>query len=393
MRLRGDWLAASAAAMLMVGLTGCAAAPKPAAKPSPKVAQKPQAPGQPEEAASPQVQSLAAQSRRDVQAILNAKRDSQQDADNPIDTAAVATSSKSPRKPVVWNEPARSKPAAKAESSVSQPPLGRAPAESLNAASDKPAGAATRPAIGPERLKTLMVDLARELNANAAYSEAPLKEIMVMAAMSMVDPERKLNPEAFQKLSDKERELLGKLQDFFAELGKSLDNKSDTEQTIVEAVTKLRQSLVKAPQLSLPHVALCTRVAGFGDYQVFERNSFLAGSEQKVIVYLELDGFASELNQRNEFVTELAQQIKIYSDRDGIPVAGSDDWQSVVDTTKNKRKDFFTVQIVTLPKALSVGKYQLKVHIRDDKSQAETEATIPFEMVADPKLAAPLPGK
>jgi hypothetical protein len=388
MRLRGDWLAASAAAISILGLAGCASAP-PAAAPAVRTAAT--QPAKSDGAASPEAQSLAAQSQRDVDAILNARRENPASAaDN--ENASAATAAKPPRKSVVWNDPGRSNSKTKPDSSA-QPPLGRAAPEALDLTHEQPGGATTRPNIEPQRLKQLMVDLTRELNANAAYSEVPLKQIMVIAAMSMVDPDRKLNPEAFHDLSEKERELLSKLQDFFAELGKSLDSKSDSEQTIVEAVTKLRQSLVKAPQLSLPHVALCTRVAGFGDYQMFERNSFLAGSEQKVIVYLELEGFSSELNQRNEYVTELAQQIKIYSDRDGIPVAGGDDWQSVVDTTKNKRKDFFTVQIVTLPKALSVGKYQLKVRVRDDKSQAESEATIPFEMVADPKLAAPVPGK
>jgi hypothetical protein len=44
--------------------------------------------------------------------------------------------------------------------------------------------------------------------------------------------------------------------------------------------------------------------------------------------------------------------------------------------------------VITLPKALSVGKYTLKVRLRDEKSGAETEGSLPFEMVADPKLAA-----
>jgi hypothetical protein len=35
-----------------------------------------------------------------------------------------------------------------------------------------------------------------------------------------------------------------------------------------------------------------------------------------------------------------------------------------------------------------VGRYQLKVRVRDEKSAAEAETSIPFEMVADPKMAA-----
>src|SRR5262245_36318197 len=253
MRLRGDRLAAAAAAILAVGLTGCAATPPAPNPPQAKTAQKPPEPKETGNTASPQIQALAAQSQRDVEAILNARRDNPPAVgdQNQVASAASAGPSKGPRKPVQWNEPARSSGPSKAEPTGSQPPLGRAPAESLTPPNDKPSGAATRPSIEPDRLKKLMVDLTRELNANAAYSDAPLKEIMVIAAMSMVDPERKLNPEAFHDLSDKERELLGHLQDFFADLGQSLDSKSDTERTIVDAVTKLRQSLVKPPQLAL----------------------------------------------------------------------------------------------------------------------------------------------
>jgi len=231
-----------------------------------------------------------------------------------------------------------------------------------------------------------MVDLSRELYASGAYSQTPMRELLGIAAMSLIDPQRSLDPQAIPDLTDKERELLGKLQTFFADLGKSLDGKADAEQAIVDAVAKLRQSLTKEPELKLPTIALCTRVAGFGDFTPFDRLSFLAGSEQKAIVYLEIDGFASEVNKKGEYVTELAQQLVIYSDRDGIPV-WKEDWQSAVDTSKNKRQDFFTVQVITLPKALSVGKYQLKVRVRDEKSSAEVEGTIGFEMIADPKMA------
>ena len=45
----------------------------------------------------------------------------------------------------------------------------------------------------------------------------------------------------------------------------------------------------------------------------------------------------------------------------------------------------------TLPKALSVGRYHLKIRARDERSRAEAETSIPFEMVADEKLAASVP--
>jgi len=40
---------------------------------------------------------------------------------------------------------------------------------------------------------------------------------------------------------------------------------------------------------------------------------------------------------------------------------------------------------------LSVGRYHLKIQVRDETSGAESEESIGFEMVADPKLAASVP--
>lgn len=261
------------------------------------------------------------------------------------------------------------------------------PAASTSAAASQPA--ASQPdasTLRPDRIRQLTVDLARELYAAGAYSENPLRELVVIAAMNMSDPERRLDPAAIPDLTDDERQLLASLQTFFTSMGESMDKGSELSAGVASAAAALRSALVHEPQLKLPSIALCTRVGGFGDYSPFERNAFLAGAEQKAIVYLEVADFVSEVNQNNEFVTELSQQLTLYSDRDGIPV-WKEDWQPATDVTRNKRQDFFTVQVIKFPKALSVGRYTLKVRVRDEKSKAESETGLPVEIVADPKMA------
>jgi hypothetical protein len=341
--------------------------------------------------AAPETSALAAQSQRDVEAILKARAAAKDRPPASPSSESSAAESQS-AKTIVWNE---TQPRIHPREARQEPPKPQPSAST--AAADKPApppaaSSSTPAALEPDRLKKLVVDLSRELYATGAYSHAPLRELLVIASMSMIDPQRRLDPQAIPDLSPPERELLGKLQAFFVELGTRLDGKSNAEQAILEAISKLRESLVKEPILKLPTLALATRVGGFGDFSCFDKNSFLAGSEQKAIVYIEIADFTSELNQKNEYVTELAQQLTIYSDRDGIPV-WKEDWQTAVDKSKNKRQDFFTVQVITIPKALSVGKYQLKVRVRDQKSHAEAEGTIAFEMVADPRMAASFTGK
>jgi len=371
--------------------------------------------GTDDEPISPVARQLEQQSQRDVEAILRgrlAETNTESDGIDPIATPPIlpmpAAPETTPSRAIVWTdrhamESAHAGTDAAAQpSNDSTPPTPQpnqpvaidpspapsaitelaSPGVSVNATSPE-----TAAALQPDRLKQLMVDLSRDLHANAAYSETPLKELLVISAMSMVDPERKLNPDAMPDLTEKEREVLTKMQTFFTDLSASLTDAAGAPNGVAVAANTLHDSLIQKPELQLSTTALCTRVGGFGDFTPFSKNSFLAHSEQKTIVYLEIGDFTSQPNDKGEYVTELSQQLIVYSDRDGIPV-WTEDWQSAVDVTKNQRQDFFTVQVITLPKALSVGKYTLKIRVRDEKSGAETEGSIPFEMVADPKLAA-----
>jgi hypothetical protein len=335
---------------------------------------------------------LAALSARDVRHFLERQK-------TPADGA---TSDSEPDRPRVrtgdeirWTAPAGTAPQPH-ELPASEPTTARSsellllPDESDHVA-DAPvqpeAEAAARAAtVDLDRVRELIVELSKELYREASYSDMPLRELMLIAATTIVTPDRAIQPDAIPALTPRERELLGHFQTFFTQIGTSLDGSRTADEALQHAVDELRAAMSTKPQLYIDTMALCTRVGGFGDYDPFNRYSFLAHSEQQAVLYLELSGFTSELNQQNQWVTELSLQLMIYSDRDGIPV-WSENWQSAVDISRNKRQDFFMVQILTLPRALSVGRYHMKVHVRDEKSLAEAEGSITFEMVADPKLA------
>lgn len=237
-----------------------------------------------------------------------------------------------------------------------------------------------------DQLNDLIGNLSRSLYHEASHADMPLRELLLIAATTMIDPDRALAPEALPGLTDREREMLSEFQNFFQQLGKNLDGSREAEEVLLESIETLRASLHTDPILSIGELALCTRVGGFGDFDAFNRYTFLAHNAQQAIVYIEIDGFASEINDDGEWVTKISQQLVIYSDRDGIPV-WREDWQTAVDKSRNKRGDFFLVQLITLPKALSVGRYHLKVRIRDEINGAEAEDGMQFEMVADPKMA------
>ena len=326
-------------------------------------------------------------------------------------TAVSFPADPSPRPPEIrWNIPG-APPSAGAgqpelptsESAVKQPQFETADAETTDdvaqqpLATDAPAGLTLRSDILDEpllagsatqvdRAAVLIVELCAELHRQAAYSDRPMRELLVIAATTMLDPERAVDPKQIPGLTNRDREVLRLMQEFFAGLGRELESRGDPEQ-IAAAVATLSRAISQQPTVRLSNAGMCWRVEGFGRYEPFSANSFLAHSKQQVIIYVEVGDFASKQNPAGEWVTRLSQKLIIYSDRDGIPV-WQEDWQAAVDRTKNRRTDFFLTQIMTLPEALSVGKYQLKVRMRDEESKAEAETTIPFEMVADPKLAA-----
>ncbi len=332
--------------------------------------------------ADPWADAMAEQTRRDVEQMrrLSRTRD---------EVAAVPPE-------IQWNDAATRGPPVGGALLPEAPPLPKDPPR-------RPVGhvrAGDEPAEPPvetvpvtttatDRLDRLVVELSAELYREAAHSDMPLRQLLLMAAIAIQSPDRPFAPEALPGLTDRERDLLGRMHAFYVELGRELARSGDPE-AVVRAVETLHRSLAVEPRLALPRVALCPRVVGFGDYDEFSRNAsghytFLAQSGQQAVIYVEIEDFASELNDKGEWVTQLSQQLVIYSDSDGIPV-WREDWQAGVDASRNKRADFFITQVITVPRRLSVGRYQLKIRIRDEQSGAESETAVEFEVVADPRM-------
>jgi len=245
------------------------------------------------------------------------------------------------------------------------------------------------PPLTGRTLDELLTSLRAELYQDASRSDMPLRELLMIAAMSMIDPDRAIEPDAVPDLTDDERELLAKLQAFFAGLGAELDGSRASEEVVEEAVAGLRQNLLNLPQFEILNAAYCWRVEMFGDYEEVPRYAFLAHSKQQVILYVEIDGFTSERNVEGDWETKISQKLTILTQADGVPV-WQDDWRTSIDQSREQRRDFYTTQILTLPEALSVGSYVMKVRLRDEVNGAESEKSIPFTLVADPRMAASL---
>ena len=144
---------------------------------------------------------------------------------------------------------------------------------------------------------------------------------------------------------------------------------------LVEAADRLRTQ----SDLSIPKIALCSSVKGFGQYEAIEPR-FPANAEAKAILYCEIENFSAQLNDQQQWTSELKLEAVLYAE-DSLQV-WSDKAERVLDSSRNRRRDFFIRKFVTLPKNLGIGRYLLKVSVTDEQANHIAESTLPITVVA-----------
>ncbi len=253
----------------------------------------------------------------------------------------------------------------------------------------------------PAALQTaddVVVDMAMRiaalLRAPVAEGQGRIPEPLALASIEALRPGSLAeldNPSSVlsSRLSSEDRETLRNARDRVA------SDTSAATQAISQSINKV------APQatLTITRSALAKKVSGHGRYEPFPGETFMAGRPLRAIVYVELENFAArparvgDPIQRGIPVTEqvsvdLAQSISLFHDATGL-LAWHRPAQAVVETGRSKRRDFYLIQLIELPATLGVGKYNLKVTVRDNTTGAETEAVLPVHLVADSALASP----
>jgi hypothetical protein len=147
----------------------------------------------------------------------------------------------------------------------------------------------------------------------------------------------------------------------------------------IRPLLDMSDRLKSQAELSVPTVALCKRVDGFGKYEPVDPVRFPAGRENATIVYCEIENFESHMNEKRLWQTQLTQQVTLFTET-GMLV-WSDKTRPVTDECRNRRHDFFLYDLVKLPGNLTIGRYLLKVSIEDRLAHRVAEATVPVEIV------------
>jgi len=231
--------------------------------------------------------------------------------------------------------------------------------------------------------------LAERLLRDARATDVALKPWLARAALAAIDPAYELTAADLSQLSPENRRLVSAYQRLFARIGRSTGASAASDRRMLEDLAEeLADAIDQRKPLTIGNLKLCKKVNGFGVYETFGKNVFLAGQSHPMIVYAELDHFRSDVGPDGKNRVRLTQEVVLYNDADGLPV-----WRqrpvAITDESYNRREDFFVVQVIRLSDRLTVGKYQLKVTITDDVGQSVDEATVPIQIVADPELAKP----
>lgn len=244
-----------------------------------------------------------------------------------------------------------------------------------------------KPAPSPASLSR--AELLAELHGRIADSDDPATiKALGLAGLALASPDHALSDDALGDLPPTQQQLVRRFHGLFASLGKQI---AAGETINRDKVADQLNALIGEQPLSIRKAMLCRRVRGYGVYEEMPGDAFVAGREHPIVVYAELDHFKVQPADDHLYnhQVKLSQELVLYNESDGLAV-----WrqpaETIVDESRNRRRDFYTVQPTRLPARLTVGKYILKVRVRDHHGGTRDEVSVPINIVADPSLVKPL---
>jgi hypothetical protein len=239
------------------------------------------------------------------------------------------------------------------------------------------ASATQSPGLSAERLEETLAQKIRD-------DPQDLESQLNYELMLFIEGEPVPSMSALAGLRDEDREVLSAIMDGLSNFrsvirsGQNLLLASKTGPLIAMADRLRTQS-----ELALPTVALCSMVKTYGVYTPMDSSRFIAGRENQVVVYCEVQNFQSLLTHDNQWQTQLTEQIVLYTESGLAVWPERSQPQPVVDLCRQKRHDFFIARLVTLPANLSVGRYLLKLTVTDQEAHRVAESSTPIALVAE----------
>lgn len=287
--------------------------------------------------------------------------------------------------------------------SVPPPPAEAAPNTGLSSAPAEPAPPGPAPAASAEqRVAAQAADLRKALQERATLR--PFTTAFSLTLLDALSPAGQSDPGS--DLAPSQRRVIGALRSVLASLTGGSASDGDPGR-VAELLEQARQELATSQAVRIARVVLCKRVSGFGRYEPFPSTTFAAGKTNRVLVYVEVENFAHRAAREGDpgrdvqaglaedpplWTVELGQELWMTHDSDGTT-----QWrraeETITEVGRNRRRDFYLVQQIDLPATLSVGRFNLKVILRDKTSGATDEHIVPLTIVADEQTAMRAPSQ
>lgn len=240
----------------------------------------------------------------------------------------------------------------------------------------------------PAQNRTLSRD---ELVAQlAAYLEQKHDDaLMLRASKAMLldvaaGGKGEIDPALFKRLSSRQREQLERFRRLNHYL--LLEMAEGSPALSASAAAEAIEQYFGPSPVSVRRAELCRSVRGYGVYEPIKKEGFIAGAKNKMILYLELDDFATE-KEGDWHRIDLSQEVVLFDAPSGTKVWGIKP-QALTDRSRNVRRDFFTTQMIELPTNVGVGEYILKVRVTDRNAQTVDEVSVPIKVIAAPPVQA-----
>lgn len=148
---------------------------------------------------------------------------------------------------------------------------------------------------------------------------------------------------------------------------------------VLERLDDLRAALIPISELSVPVVAICRSVAGFGLYDTIEPAEFLAGQYSEFVLYCEIRNLANRRQSEGAYETHFDVWTAILSRAgDVIQESRAPDIRT---RWRGSRHDCFIAPLFGLPATLSPGEYVVKLTIVDKIGGKVAEKRATFRVV------------
>ena len=149
----------------------------------------------------------------------------------------------------------------------------------------------------------------------------------------------------------------------------------------IASLQKAVRDLQPQAELKLANAAFCHKITSYGNYETFDRNEFRPG--RPVLLYVEVENFASERTADNRFRTLLKSTIEIMDPAGNV--LQKIPFPATEDLCRNYRRDYFHSYEFSIPETRTIGfgPHKVRLTVQDEISGQLATYTLNFNVTGN----------